>query len=259
MPQPSSNRSSTAHRVHPVMGTVGSMHVYDDVAAELVEPALDEVVRELDRLEALFSTYRPDSEVSRINAGELALAAASEEVLDVFDACTWLEQVSAGAFDVRPDGPAGAVDPAGFVKGWATERAAAALTRHGLEHWYVSVGGDIVMHGEPAPGARWDVGIADPLHPGTLRATLHVEAGAVATSGTAERGLHLWDTRHGGTAHALASVTVAGPSLTWADAFATTVFVMGRSGLGWLERFEGYHAVAVCLDGELVCTSALAA
>ena len=47
-------------------------------------------------------------------------------------------------------------------------------------------------------------------------------------------------------------MTVTGPNLTWADAFATTAFVMGLDGLAWVARFDGYRAVAITTDGELV-------
>ena len=244
-------------RARSVMGTTASIHVHDAADITLVDRAIDEVLAELDRLEAMFSTYRHDSEISRVNRGELHVGDCSAEVIEVLDACTWLEQVSGGAFDIRPRGLDGPIDPAGFVKGWATERASSALMRAGLAHWYVSVGGDMVLSGTPAPGERWRVGLADPLHPGELVASIDVEEGAVATSGTAERGAHLWDARTGDTAGGFASVTVMGPSLTWADAFATTVFVMGVAGLGWLERFDGYHAVAVRPDGTLVASAAI--
>ena len=78
-----------------------------------------------------------------------------------------------------------------------------------------------------------------------LVGTVDVKNGAVATSGTAERGTHLWDPRTGEPATAFLSVTVTGPSLTWADAYATTVFVMGDPGLEWIERFPGYSVLPV--------------
>jgi len=256
----SSIRSSdgVVRRARPVMGTVASIHVHDPGDLDLVNAAIDEVLAELDRLEDMFSTYRATSEISRVNRGELELTACSPEVIDVLDSCTWLEQMSRGAFDVRPKGLAGPIDPAGFVKGWAAERASAALTRHGLLNWYVSVGGDLLVSGEPVTGGPWRIGLADPHVAGQVRATVEIESGAVATSGTAERGAHLWDRRQDRPADAFASLTVLGPSLTWADAFATTVFVMGTDGLPWLEGFETYHAVGIRHDGSLVTTSALA-
>ncbi|CAB4704779.1 MAG: FAD:protein FMN transferase [Actinobacteria bacterium] len=257
-----SQRASTAtpvvRRIRPAMGTMASVHVHDVAPVSEIEAAIDELFVELDRLEALFSTFRPDSEISRINSGAIHPVDCSREVIDVLDACTWLEQASAGAFDIRRAGLAGPIDPAGFVKGWAAERAAAALARRGLEHWYVSVGGDIVVSGEPSPGERWRIGIADPFRPGSVLASLDIADGAVATSGTAERGSHLWNARGGVPPATFVSVTVMGPSLAWADAFATTVFVMGEPGIEWLAGFDGYHAAAVRADGSILASAALA-
>jgi thiamine biosynthesis lipoprotein len=241
-------------RTGPVMGTWASIHVHDDAPPPFVDEAVDAVFEELARLEDIFSTFRPSSEVCRLNRGEIDLSAVSPEVIEVLDACTWLEQVSNGAFDIRPRGLDGPIDPAGFVKGWATERASRRLAAAGLADWYVSVGGDVVMNGRPEPGQRWRVGIADPNDPTQVRATLELDGGAVATSGTSERGHHLWDRRLGGAADALASMTVTGPSLSWADAFATTAFVMGEAGVAWVERFNGYGAVAVRHDGSIMAS-----
>ena len=116
--------ASPVRRVRQVMGTMCSIHVHDDAPSRLVNAAIDAVLAELDRLEAMFSTFRVDSEISRVNRNELGLLECSPEVIDVIDSCSWLERMSNGAFDIRPDGPGGRIDPAGFVKGWAAERAA---------------------------------------------------------------------------------------------------------------------------------------
>lgn len=227
------------------MGTTASIHVDDDVSRESFDAAADAVHSELDRLEAMFSVFRPDSEISRINAGSLHHLDASPEVVDVLDACAWLEQVSDGAFSIRRSRNATEINPSGFVKGWAAERASHALAEHGLNHWYLGTGGDYVLHGGMASGEPWRIGIIDPRDPSMLVGTVDVKNGAVATSGTAERGTHLWDPRTGEPATAFLSVTVTGPSLTWCDAYATAVFVMGEPGLEWIGRFPGYSVLPV--------------
>ena len=70
-------------------------------------------------------------------------------------------------------------------------------------------------------------------------------SGAIATSGTAERGKHIWDPRTETAADSFLSVTVVGPQLMWADAYATTVFVMGEDGLDWIRQFDGYNVLPV--------------
>jgi thiamine biosynthesis lipoprotein len=227
------------------MGTTASLHVDDDVDNGAFDAVARAVQAEMERLEAMFSVYRPDSEISRINAGSLHHLDASPEVLDVLDACAWLEQVSEGAFSIRRSRESTAIDPSGFVKGWAAEHASRLLVDLGLSHWYLGVGGDYVLHGGLASGEPWRIGIIDPRDASMLVGTVEVKNGALATSGTAERGKHLWDPRTGKPATAFLSVTVTGPSLTWADAYATTVFVLGEPGLEWIERFPGYSVMPV--------------
>lgn len=240
-------------RTHPVMGTMASAHVHDHVALAVIDEAVGSMWAELDRLEAMFSTYRPTSEISRINRAELHVLDAGPEVLEVLDACTWLEHASNGAFRARRRGEA-IVDPAGFVKGWAAELAAKCLDRAGLCHWYLAVGGDIQTRGTTGDGSLWRIGIADPNDedPHAVRAVVEVDGLAVATSGTAARGRHLWDGRTDDPADSLASMTVVGPHLTWADAFATAAFVMGPDGVDWVTNFAGYRALAITKQGDLL-------
>jgi thiamine biosynthesis lipoprotein len=236
-----------------MMGSVVSIHVHDGAPVELIDVVIAEVLAELGNYEAMFSTFRANSEISRVNRKELHVLDASKEVVDVLDACFFLEAASGGAFSSRRVD--GTLDPAGFVKGWAVERAARRLDIAGLKHWYVSLGGDMQM-GDPPPHSHlrdgWKVGIADPVRPGKVVAALSMQRGAVATSGTAERGQHLVDPRDGTASEYWSSVTVTGPSLTWADAFATTACVIGSEGLDWVHRFEGYAAMGVRPDGTLV-------
>lgn len=241
------------------MGTVASIHVYDRVEPVAIDAAIDDALGELERLEQMFSTFRRTSEISRINHGELNLLDACAEVIEVLDACTWLEHASNGAFSVRRDD--GTIDPAGFVKGWAAERGAARLAARGLCNFMFSVGGDLMVLGQPAANERWHVAIVDPLHPGAVAQSVEIVDGAVATSGTAERGHHIRMARgagDGAESSALASFTVLGPSLTWADAFATAAFVMGHDGLGWLEQFQGYQGIAIDLEGAVSTTGGFA-
>lgn len=242
-----------AIRTHAVMGTMASVHVHDQADPAAIDAAVDALWLELDRLETVFSTFRETSAISRINRGELHLLDAGAEVIEVVDACTWLEHVSGGAFRARRPGDE-MLDPAGFVKGWASELAAQSLDRAGLGHWYLSVGGDVQTRGTAGDGSSWRIAIADPNSDDAraIRAIVEVGGDAVATSGTAARGRHLWDGRTGQPSDALASMTVVGPHLTWADAFATAAFVMGFEGVDWVAKFDGYRALAITSAGELV-------
>lgn len=52
----------------------------------------------------------------------------------------------------------------------------------------------------------------------------------------------------------LVSLAVVGPSLTYADAFATAAYAMGRDGVAWLAERVGYEALAITDDDRLVWT-----
>ena len=228
-----------------VMGTTASVHVNDNIMDETFDDVVQEIRTELERLEQMFSVYRADSEISRINRQELHVLDASREVIDVLDACTWLEQASQGCFTIRPSDRPLQINPTGFVKGWSAEYVSRLFIERGLQHWYLGIGGDYVLHGGLNNDIPWNIGITDPRDPEMLVAEISVDTGAIATSGTAERGQHLWDAQGNEVQSPFRSVTVTGPSLTWADAFATTVFVMGESGLTWMTQFDSYEVLPV--------------
>ena len=77
----------------------------------------------------------------------------------------------------------------------------------------------------------------------------------VATSGSYERGAHIFDPRTDEPVTELASATVVGPSLAEADAFATTIYVMGLDGLAWLTAHHPeYSGCVMTWDRELFLT-----
>jgi thiamine biosynthesis lipoprotein len=228
--------------VEHVMGTVFSLDVRDPVPLA----AVDGVVEWLHWVDATFSTYREGSEICRLDRGELTLEECCDEVVDVLARCAMLERRSGGAFSAHATGH---LDPSGLVKGWSVEVAAAMLTDAGSSRHAVNGGGDVRVVGRPEPGRAWQIGVADPLTPGGLATVVSVVDGAVATSGTAERGLHVVDPATGATARELASVTVVGPDLGLADAYATAAMVKGRDARPWLEEQNGFEAFAVTADG----------
>jgi thiamine biosynthesis lipoprotein len=71
----------------------------------------------------------------------------------------------------------------------------------------------------------------------------------IATSATYERGAHIVDPRAARPTTSLASVTVVGPDLGRADAFATAAYVMGTDSLAWIEEQSDYDLYLVTHDG----------
>jgi FAD:protein FMN transferase len=240
------------------MGTVVGVDVRQPAPAAVVEAALDAFFATLADLEVQFSPYLPDSEVSRLGDGRLAERDASADLRWVLAACDHLASTSDGAFDARRHRADGRLDPSGFVKGWAIDEARRHLDDAGLRCYAINAGGDVVVRGTPEPDRGWLVGIRHPDAADKLAARLEVRSGAVATSGLYEREAHIRDPRTGATPADLVSLTVVGPELTWADAYATAAFTMGRDGPAWVERHPGYGALAVTTDARLVWSPTVA-
>ncbi|MGA5820352.1 FAD:protein FMN transferase [Kitasatospora sp. NPDC094028] len=228
------------HAEH-VMGTVFSFTVRDPGPGTAA--ALERTVARLHRVDAVFSTYRPDSQISRLGRGELALDACDPEVAEVLRQCRRVAEETEGHFT---DHPAGCLDPSGWVKGWAVEEASRELRAAGSAAHCVSGGGDVQTAGGP-----WRIGVADPLRPGALATVVTGHDLAVATSGTAERGAHIHDPRTGRPATGLASLTLVGPGIADTDAYATAAFAMGPDrALAWAAARPGLEALAILPTGE---------
>jgi FAD:protein FMN transferase len=227
------------------MGTVFSFDVRDP-ATPAITAALAEAVALLHHVDEVFSTYRPDSAISRLARGETAPGRYEAEVTEVLSRCERAARATGGYFSHTPGG---VLDPSGLVKGWAVERAARLLHEAGARHTCVGGGGDLQLRGGSAPGTPWRVGITHPLRRGELVAVVTGFDLAVATSGTAERGAHILDPHTGRPATALASLTLTGRHLTEVDAYATAAFAMGPAAYAWVQSLEGYETLAVTPDG----------
>jgi FAD:protein FMN transferase len=227
------------------MGTVFSIDIRD--AGTWID-AVHDVVTWLHHVDTVFSTYRPDSDISRIQRHELRAADAHPDVLVVLDLCAQVQTMTGGYFTGMPDRR---IDPTGLVKGWAIERASDLLRRHGSMSHTVNGGGDLQLAGEAAPGRPWRVGIADPHARSRVLTVVTGRDFAVATSGTSERGAHIVDPMTGRAASGYASATVVGPSLTYADAYATAALVMGSHATGWARSVDAYEAMVVADSGAM--------
>jgi len=238
-------------RVEQIMGTAIGIDVRGAGVAPAAVDAAFALLRDVD---ARFSPYRPDSEVSRLIRGELDEATCAPDLRAILGLCEDLRRTSDGAFDIRRHRPDGRPDPTALVKGWAVEQASLLLDAAGATDFSINAGGDIVARGEPEPGRSWRIGIRHPRLPSEVAAVLAVRDQAVATSGGYERGDHIVDPRTGRPPRELLSMTVVGPSLTDADAYATIGFVLGLAGLAWVDRHAGYGALAITADERVVWT-----
>jgi thiamine biosynthesis lipoprotein len=234
-------------RVEQVMGFPVSLRIDDENTSEKTADPVFAWLREVD---ARFSPFRADSEVSRLDRGELTPHELSPDLAEVLDLCEEYRVATGGAFDVRL--PGRGLDPCAMVKGWSVQRAANLLTERGTSRFCLNAGGDVVAAGGP-----WRVGVRHPERADRLCTVLEITDGAVATSARYERGDHILDGRTGRPATGLLSVTVVAPSLTEADATATAAFAMGVEGVEWAASREGCEVFAVDAERRVLRTAGL--
>lgn len=235
--------------VEYVMGTVVT---FDVRGVRPPRGTIESAVSWLHDVDAEFSTYREDSPVCRFGRGELSRSAASNDLRWVIDRCERLRQETSGFFDAYATGP---FDPSALVKGWAVQCAADGLRAAGIDRFCITAGGDIVVHGRPDRDRRWRIGIRHPDDPQAVASVIEVDGDvAVATSGRYERGDHIVDPQSGRGAAGVLSMTVVGPDLGLADAYATAAFAMGLDGAQWTLGLDGYEAMAILENANVLTT-----
>ena len=282
--------SETTHRLRArtftCMGTVISLTVPTDTrkapqaAVDELEAATAVVERLFTGLDSVFSLYRPDSEAGRLARGELALPEASAEMRERYEEAAEWRLLTEGAFTAeRPDG---ALDLSGIVKGHAIREAGMSLLALGMANWCLNAGGDVLVSGSPHPGsdAPWRAGIVDPADRRTLLTGFPLgglplggfplegfpsggcppgektaDGGtlvALATSGSAERGDHIWSA----TARAaeFLQVSVAAADVVTADVLATAIVAGGIPMLNRATAMWDIEALAVRTNGDLLAT-----
>ena len=245
--------SGRAH-LEPVMGTVVGISGPDP----LDDRAVDVAVAALHEADRVFSTWKPDSPMSRLRSGRADLAALDQGdaalISEVLERCRLARELTGGAFD--PWAMPGGFDPTGLVKGWAASRALQAIVASGTADVMVNAGGDIAVAGQPA-GGHWRVAVRHPSQPNAYAAVIEVTA-AIATSGDYERPGQLVDPATGRTARVAASATVTGPELDLVDALATGLAVRGHSLLAAIDVLPGYEAYLITDAGRHYATPGMA-
>lgn len=242
----------TARYVEQVMNMPISLALRGRHAhTEAGQRAWQRVMVELRAVDRIFSTYRADSYISRLDREEITLEQCPGQVREVMQLGQQAETESGGAFSIwRPNTDSTlTLDPSGVVKGWAVERAADFLRILSDTDFCLSAGGDMVCRTLDPDTAPWRIGVEDPFDAGRIRAVVPVLNGAVATSGAAHRGAHITDARSNFVPHQIASVTVIAGTLAWADIDATAAYALGAEAPNWLRCRPGRSALIVWADG----------
>jgi thiamine biosynthesis lipoprotein len=208
----------------------------------------------LHEVDQVFSTWRADTPISRLRRGELAEQDLPQQVEQVLASCVHARELSGGWFD--PWAAPGGVDPTGYVKGWAGQLVLDSLRARGAQAALVNAAGDVVGFGGPEPGRPWVLGLTNPFALTELLGSVPVEDGALAVSGTYERGDHVFDPSGRPAAAGVISAAVLGPDLGMADALATALVAGGQEALDYLAGDPTHRALVIFTDGRQVSTGA---
>lgn len=236
------------------MGTVVSLLTTEELPEELAQ----RVRAEFSRRDEIFSLYQPHSIASRFAAGDLPLPQTGGEFLDAYRQAQYWAQATSGGFN--PITPEGTVDLSGIVKALAIAGGGQVLQVAGWDNWCLNAGGDILVSGyDPSINGPWIAGIVDPQDRRSLISQaelghyfapeLNLSSGnlgrlypqgaklALATSGTAERGEHVW--RLENTDSDLQQVSVLARDIITADILATAILSAGPECIvDFAARFE---------------------
>ena len=233
---------------------VMGMPVSIEIVGGRIHPTLfKDVYAYFTEIDNRFSTYKPDSEISQLNAGTITDKQLSSQMQTVLELCEQTRLDTSGYFNIMHQGQR---DPSGLVKGWSIYHAAELLRRQGCHNFTVEAGGDIQAHGVNSSGVPWRVGIRNPFAHEEIVKTIAAHNIGVATSGTAVRGQHIYDPYN--PSHQLTeivSLTVIGPNIYEADRFATAAFAMGRPGIAFIEQCAGLEGYMIDTNRQATMTS----
>lgn len=216
--------------------------------------------------DSIFSLYKTESPLSRLAAGKTSVDECPPVVAEVWDACAVWEERTDGWFS--PFTPEHTFDPSGLVKTWAAKRAAESLLAAGIVDFTLNAGGDVLISDEASGEFDWRIGLSKPVsiaspEAGAL-AVLNLkgtEFRAVATSGSAERGAHIWNPKAAdrGAASEFVQLSVIARDLVEADIWATAAFAEGLAAMSRIDRESGLEALAILADGQIAATPGLTA
>ena len=238
-------------RQFPVWGTIVDVDCYSQFVSDAdLNEAMKQITDFCEAVDRDFSTYKDGSWVSRLRRGDVAIEDCPDDVIEVWDLCAQAKWLSDGAFD--PWAVKGGFDPSGLVKGWAADKASSILVAAGVQHCQVNAAGDLALRGgwfDSVAGVvkPWSIGVVNPDDLGEIVKVYEITDGAIATSGTYERGAHIHDPLNGLIAIGAKSATVVGPEGWLCDAMATAVMVAGQDSAKWFGQPElaGYQLFAV--------------
>ena len=232
----------------PVWGTIVDVDIASSVVSEdALNEAMKQVIDFCTQVDSDFSTYIDTSLVTRLRTNQIEISSCPPLVQEVWELCLQAKYLTDGAFD--PWAVEGGFDPSGLVKGWAADKCADLLLSLGIEHVQVNAAGDLALRGGFYEGGvqPWRIGVVNPENRAEVVETFEIFDGAIATSGTYERGAHINDPYTGLIAIGAQSATVVGPLGWLCDALATALMVAGADGAKYFTQPElaGYKPFVI--------------
>ena len=223
-------------QVAQIMG----MPITIDIPDYDVMETFDECFNLLRKIDAQFSPYKKTSELSKFKNGEIEPQQLSKDMRDIKKACDRFTKLTAGYFSAYYDGT---FDPTGYVIGWAIRQTANLIESKGLGSYSINAGGDIMMRS--CDDHVWHTGLQHPLNTNQIFGTVSAKNLSIATSGNYARGDHILNPKDYQPARQLKSVSVIGLDIITADVFATAIFAMGKKGINFIDKQEGYEALLI--------------
>lgn len=245
------------------MGTVFTFKIRTELSVEESAQAMVRATEQLHGADETFSLYKPQSPLSRLARGETSVDKLDPVVDFVWDECEKWELTTKGWFKAFT--PQNTFDPSGFVKTWAATLAAEQLRGAGIVDFTINAGGDVMINDGVTDHIDWCVGIGKPVSiasddAGVLTVFDLRGTGfrAVATSGSVERGDHIWNPMDPSARQQdLLQVSVIATDLVKADVWATAAFAEGVDSVDRLNRQPGVEALYVMRDGSLAATDGI--
>jgi thiamine biosynthesis lipoprotein len=248
----------------PCMGTVFTFRGLTALSDTDQTEALLSATNALHKSDAIFSLYKEDSPLSRLARGETSVAECPSVVEQVWELCEQWEKTTDGWFNAFT--PQHTFDPSGLVKTWAAQYAAGKLIEAGVVDFTLNAGGDILISDQQSREDFWRIGLSKPVSIASEDAGVltvldlsGTDYRAVATSGSAERGQHIWNPKGGELQKDVVQVSVIARDLVEADVWATAAFAEGIRSLERINKLPNLEALYVMSDGSLQGTDGVLA
>ena len=210
-----------------IYGTTYSIKIAENKSYNYLD---SQIKAELNRIDYVFSTYKPTSEISLINDDPSRVW--SDEFRNLFNLSNEISNLSEGAFSPND---ANGFDFSAIGKGYAIDKIAELMEKNGVNNYFIEIGGEIRAKGLKF-SEEWIFGIERPINSKKspyIAFNVPSKGISIATSGEYREPNHIW----GKGPRDLISVTVASSDAASADAWATALYVLGKEkGLNVAEK-----------------------